>query len=106
MSFSNQRKLKIFLGDFDHFLPGNRISIPYNIASIASYCKSVFGEEIEIELFKNAEELINRVSEASPDILALSFYMWNANLTLKIIECCKVLAPRTLTVIGGPSIGR
>ena len=99
-------KLRIYLGDFDHFLPGNRVSVPHNIASIASYCNTVFGDEIQISLFKYAEELMSAVRESPPHILALSYYMWNANLSLKVIECCKSYAPSTLTVIGGPSVGR
>jgi hypothetical protein len=32
--------------------------VPYNIACIASYCKSKFGKDIEISLFTNVENLM------------------------------------------------
>lgn len=99
-------KLLIYFGDFDHFTKGNRISIPLNIASIAGYCQKLFGEKIEFKLFKRPEELIKKLREAPPDILALSFYMWNANLSLKIIEYAKSINPAVITVIGGPSVAR
>lgn len=101
-----KNKLKIYLGDLDHFVEGNRYSLPLNIACIASYCKKLYGDEVEIKLFKHPKKLILELREAPPDILALSFYMWNSNLSLKIIEYCKTKSPSTITVIGGPSVAR
>lgn len=102
----NNNKLLIYLGDLDHFTYGNRISIPLNIACIASYCKNLFGKEIEILLFKDPILLMRQIKYMPPHILGLSFYMWNVNLSLKIIECCKSISPSTITVIGGPSVAR
>ena len=28
------KKLNIYLADLDHFAPGNRVSVPYSVASI------------------------------------------------------------------------
>ena len=99
-------KLLIYLADLDHFYPGNRISVPYNIGSIASYSYSLFGNEVEILLFKHPEELLEKVRSAPPNVLGLSFYMWNVNLVRKVITCCKMINSDTITVIGGPSVSR
>ncbi len=99
-------KLKIYLADLDHFFPGNRITVPLNVGYIASYCKSIYGNEVDISLFKHPMDLMQKLRSSPPQILGLSFYMWNESLTLKIIECCKKISPSTLTVIGGSSIAR
>lgn len=101
-----KNKLKIYLGDLDHFVEGNRYSLPLNIACLASYCKKLYGDEVEIKLFKHPEKLIQKIREEPPHILALSFYMWNSNLSLKIVRYCKTISPSTITVIGGPSVAR
>tara|TARA_Y100000310_G_scaffold101584_1_gene99698 strand:+ start:409 stop:597 length:189 start_codon:yes stop_codon:yes gene_type:complete len=56
-----KEKLRIYLADPDHFRPGNRISIPIGIGSIASYCKNLYGDSVEFSLFKNPEELMEAV---------------------------------------------
>ena len=90
----------------DHFAKGNRITVPYGIAFIANYCKNKFKNNIDIHLFKHPEILMKKIIDAPPDILALSFYMWNENLSLEILKCCKIIKPNTVTVLGGPSISR
>lgn len=99
-------RLNIYLADLDHFFPGNRISVPLNIGSIASYCKNIYEDEIEISLFKHPEELMKTIAHFPPHLLGLSFYMWNTNLALKVVECCRLISPSTITVIGGPSVSR
>jgi len=103
---SKEKQLLIYLADLDHYFPGNRISVPLGIGSIKSWCISQFGDKVKIELFKNPEELMKEVKKSPPDILGCSFYMWNSNLALKVIECCKKLNPSTITVIGGPNVSR
>lgn len=103
---SKEKQILIYLADLDHYFPGNRISVPLGIGSIKSYCVSQFGDKVKIELFKNPEELMREVKKVPPDILGCSFYMWNTNLTLKVLECCKKLSPSTITVIGGPNVSR
>lgn len=100
------KNLIIYLADLDYFRPGNRVSVPLGIGSIASYCKSVYGDAIDISLFKDPNELMKEIRRRPPHILGCSYFMWNVNLTLKIIEACKLINSQTITVIGGPSIAR
>ncbi len=102
----SKEKLNIYLADLDHFFLGNRISVPLGIGSIKSYCMSQFGEDIDIKLFKHPEKLMEEVNKTPPDILGCSFYMWNKNITLKVLECCRKISPSTITVIGGPNVAR
>lgn len=101
-----KKKLIIYLADLDHFLPGNRVSVPLGIGSIASYCKSVYGDAVDISLFKDPNELIKEIRRRPPQVLGCSLFMWNTNLTFKMIEACKIINNQTITVIGGSSIAR
>lgn len=103
---SSKKKLIIYLADLDYFRPGNRASVPLGIGSIASYCKSIYGDAIDISLYKDPDKLMEEIRRRPPDILGCSYFMWNINLTMKIIEACKTINNQTVTVIGGPSIAR
>ena len=65
------KKLNIYLADLDHFAPGNRVSVPYSVASIKSYCNTLFSKETEIRLFKDPNKLMKAVTDNPPDILGL-----------------------------------
>lgn len=101
-----EKKLIIYLADLDHFRPGNRYHVPLGIGSIASFCQSRLEDLIEISLFKDPNELIEEIRRRPPDILGCSFFIWNTNLTFKMVEACKLINPRTITAIGGASIAR
>ncbi|MDO8667849.1 MAG: radical SAM protein [bacterium] len=106
MDKTSEKKLIIYLADLDHFRPGNRFHVPLGIGSIASFCKKELSDSIEIFLFKDPDELIREIRRRPPDILGCSLFMWNTNLTFKMIEACKIISQQTITVIGGASIAR
>ena len=101
-----KKKLIIYLADLDYLQSGYRVSVPLGIGSIASYCKSLYGEAVDISLFKDPNELIKEIKRRPPHVLGCSFYMWNNNLTFKIIEVCKIINSQTITVIGGPDVAK
>lgn len=103
---SSEKKLIIYLADLDYFRPGNRANVPLGIGSIASYCKNIYGQAVEFFLFKDPDELMKEIRRRPPRILGCSFFMWNTNLTFKMIEACKIIDDQTITVIGGASVAR
>ncbi|GEM_PF-3381784 len=106
MTCALSKKLIVYLADLDHFRPGNRANVPLGIGSIASYCKSIYGDALEIFLFKNPDELMGEIRRRPPDVLGCSYFMWNANLTGEIIKAAKIINSQTVTVIGGPNVAR
>lgn len=106
MSKLTQEKLIVYLADLDYFCPGNRVAVPLGIGSIASYCKNIYGDDIDIYLFKNPDELIAEISQRPPHVLGCSYYMWNTNITFKMIEACKIISDQTITLIGGHNVAR
>jgi radical SAM superfamily enzyme YgiQ (UPF0313 family) len=76
-------------------------TIPINIGFIGAYAKGIFGEAIEIELFKYPQSLIDAMKVSPPDVLALSNYSWNSHLSEWMAGFGKKLNPEMITVQGG-----
>ena len=86
----NNNKLKIYLGDITHdtiILVSD--TIPINIGFVASYMKKIFGEMVDISLFKYPKEIINAIKSNPPDMIALSNYSWNTNLAEFVASIAK-----------------
>lgn len=107
--------MRVFLADLFHsyttdslggYSPGNNSGsvVPYGIASIAAYAKKVFGNAIDISLFKLPNELLVASKATPPDVIAFSNYMWNSHLNLTIGTKLRELFPDALIVVGGPSV--
>ena len=96
--------LKIYLGDLTY----NTVTLateafPLNVGYIASYCKKLFGSNVNITLFKYIDELEKAVIDNPPDILGLSNYCWSHNVSYEIFKLCKEKNPNAVTVWGGPN---
>ena len=94
--------LKVYLCDLTHetiILVSD--SIPVNIGYIGAYAKKVHGSDIDISLFKYPESAIAAIKSDPPDILALSNYSWNSNLSERMARLAKNVNPDVVTVQGG-----
>ena len=98
------KPLKIFLTDltYDTITLSTDV-FPLNIGYIASYCKKLFGNDVEITLFKYIEEIDNAVNENPPDILAMSNYAWCHRIGREISKIFSKLNPNGIIVWGGPN---
>ena len=97
-----EKKLRIFLGDITHdtiFLVSD--TIPINIGFIASYIKKTYGNKVDITLFKYPEDIINEIKSNPPDVIGLSNYSWNSNLSEFIASLAKKQNPNVVTLQGG-----
>lgn len=77
------------------------IFMPVNIAYIASYALAHISD-LEIRLYDNVEKIIKDIDEWSPDIVGLSNYCWNTDLSSLVFRYAKKNNPNILTVAGGP----
>ena len=98
------KPLKIILGDLTY----TTISLatdafPLNIGFVASYCKTRFGQDVEIDLFKYIDEIDDAINNSIPDVLALSNYAWNHTVSYEIFKMFKKINPKGITVWGGPN---
>ena len=98
-------KLRIMLGDFYHFNKYNTIYTPINIGYMASYTKKLFGSDVELHLFREAQKFVDAAAEIKPHLVALSLYYWNTDLDRVVIQqLSSTLQHRPFFVAGGPSI--
>ena len=86
-----------YLSDWDTNHP-----VPLNVGYVGAYLRARRPGD-EIELFKDPQELVRRLSARPPDVLALSHYDWNANLNLPILAHARAANPGITTVMGGPN---
>ncbi len=96
--------MRIFLCDLTYNT--NRVaaeSYPLNVAFVASYCIKKFGSKIDIKLFKYHQDLEKALEESPPDILGLSNYSWNGNLSREMFKIFTKKNPNGLRVFGGPN---
>ncbi|MBK8759897.1 MAG: radical SAM protein [Sulfuritalea sp.] len=76
-------------------------TIPINIGFIGAYAKKIFGDDIEISLFKYPRSVLEAIDSAPPDVIALSNYSWNSKLSERIARFAKERNPTVVTVQGG-----
>ena len=96
--------MNIFLGDLGHYtvkLTNN--FAPINIGYISAYAKKLFGDEVDIQLFRDPEKLWNAVRREPPTVLALSNYVWCQSVSENILRHYKTLKPNGCAVWGGPN---
>ena len=98
------KKLRIFLCDltYDTIILVSD-TIPINIGFIGSYLKKNFGNEIDINLFKYPNDVIAEIYKNPPDIISLSNYSWNSNLSEHVASIAKKCNPNVIVTQGGPN---
>ena len=98
----NNDKLRILLGDITHdtiVLVSD--TIPINIGFVATYMKKLFGDKVDISLFKYPKDIIDAIKSNPPDFIGLSNYSWNSNLAEFIASIAKKYNPNVITTQGG-----
>ena len=101
---SKTKPLKIYLGDLTYTTVTLATeAFPLNVGFIASYCKKLFGNDVEITLFKYIDEIDKAVNQDPPDILGLSNYCWSHSVSYEIFKMCKKANPDVVTIWGGPN---
>lgn len=96
--------LKIAMGDPKHKTAGTHSSfMPIGIGQIASYMLANVPNPDNIELrFYVDDAILEDIREWQPDIIALSNYCWNTELTYQIFNYAKKINPNIICIAGGP----
>jgi hypothetical protein len=74
----------------------------FAIGYIASYSQHFFGRGLVSKLTTRAEALIHEIETSAPDVLGLSNYCWNAELSRFAGQYAKKTRKGTIVVSGGP----
>ena len=95
--------MRIYFGDIVHTWEKASVwTVPINVGFVAAYTQKHF-PDAEISIFKDPNELLAAARKTRPDVVALSSYAWNENLTQFLVGRIKDLDPSILTVEGGPN---
>jgi radical SAM superfamily enzyme YgiQ (UPF0313 family) len=94
--------MKIALGNLVHKTIGRHSAfMPINIAYIASYIlDNIF--DIEVRIYDDFDKIMKDINEWDPDVVALSNYCWNSELSYSLFKYIKNNNLNILTVAGGP----
>ncbi len=98
--------MRIYLADLGHnLLTVSSDVYPMAIANLAMYLKaqSRLGPEVEARIFREPQDLKTALDEAPPDVLGLSNYAWNEELSKHFAIYAKARNPGTLVCMGGPN---
>ncbi len=98
--------MRIYLADLGH----NQLTLssdvyPLGVANLAAYAQKYFptSNSLDIHLFREPEDLKSALDSTAPDILGLSSYAWNHELSLHFAHYAKIKTPNVLTLLGGPN---
>jgi radical SAM superfamily enzyme YgiQ (UPF0313 family) len=99
-----RRKLNILLGDPHHAVGVKNVAMmPIGIGYIGSYTRALLGAgNVEISLLVEPDEIIAKIKTGKPDVVALSNYCWNTELSGLILKIAKKTLPNVICVAGGP----
>ncbi len=98
--------MRIFLADLGHNqLTYSSDVYPLGVANLATYTREYLDsrQALDIQIFREPEDLKVALDGGLPDVLALSSYSWNHNLALHFADYAKARNPKLLTLMGGPN---
>lgn len=98
-------KKQVYLIDLTHEskLGLGSDTMPLQLGLIGAYCLKEHGDQIDIQIFKFVDEFVAAVQRQQPFIVASSNYLWNIDLSYKLVSYIKEKHPETITVFGGPN---
>jgi radical SAM superfamily enzyme YgiQ (UPF0313 family) len=98
--------MRVFLADLGH----NQLTFssdiyPIGAANIAAYTTAYLKSPtpVEVRLFREPEELRAALDSSAPDVLALSSYAWNHELSKSLARYGKRRKHDLITMMGGPN---
>ena len=76
------------------------------IRSLANYCSNTPHSIIIKEFTINDHEhtVLSGIFKEAPDMVCFSYYIWNKNLTLSLVDSLKKTLPHVIIVLGGPEV--
>ena len=79
--------INVYLGDLTHETVTISIdNMPLNVAFLSAYLQQEIEGVFKVKLFKSPIMLLEAIKHEPPDVLGLSNYCWNLNLSYFFID--------------------
>ena len=98
--------MRIYLADLGH----NQVTMssdtyPLGVANLATYLQAFLRSDrkLDVRIFREPEDLRAALDGPAPDVLAVSSYGWNHNLSTSFARYAKRKHPGVITMMGGPN---
>ena len=98
--------MRVFLADLGHnVLTISSDVYPLGVTNLATYATAYLktDEPVEYQIFREPGDLKAAIDDDPPDVLGLSTYAWNHNLSTHFARYAKARHPDTLVLMGGPN---
>lgn len=98
------RPWKIVMGDLAHATVGRHSGyMPLALGLLASYAREQVGaDRVDFSLHNDPQEILAVLDAETPEVLALTNYCWNAELSRTVFTLARERDPRVVTITGGP----
>jgi radical SAM superfamily enzyme YgiQ (UPF0313 family) len=94
----------IYLAELSHTGKGRSPNVvPLAAGYLASYAKKIY-PELEIEIYRDPDQLLMKAENRHPDIVGFSVYAWSDRLSYFCAKKIKGISKKTMTVAGGASV--
>lgn len=79
-------------------------AMPLNVGYMKAVMDRDLGGDCDVRIFAYPDRLLSAMRERAPDVLMLSNYTWNEQISRYFARLAKSMKPDTLVVMGGPNI--
>ena len=97
--------MRVFLADLGHNLLTKSSDVyPLGVANLATFAQAHLPElGLELSIFREPQDLKRALDAGTPDVLGLSNYAWNEELSNHFAQYAKARSRSTLVAMGGPN---
>lgn len=97
---------KVFLADLRYDYSGFLANdcMPLGVAYMKAVMDRDLPNDVESRLFTYPDKLVEAIDEHKPDVVMVTNYVWNEQLSCRLAAHAKQVNPSCLTVMGGPNI--
>ncbi|MBI2800512.1 MAG: cobalamin B12-binding domain-containing protein [Gammaproteobacteria bacterium] len=79
-------------------------AMPLNVGYMKAVMDRDLGADCDARVFAYPDRLLSAMRQQAPDVLMLSNYTWNEQISRYFARMAKAMKPDTLVVMGGPNI--
>lgn len=101
---SGGARIRVYLADLTYYQQGRASEIlPNAVGCVGTYARRIIGDSVDVRIFKLPDLFWEAVKTQPPNVVGMSNYVWNCDLSSRFAAAVKARYPATITVAGGPN---